>query len=173
MCHFYVFFLFLDVFGLRSGNQQLSHFISFLTGQTALFCGFTPFSICVPLFPSLQLSKLKRLLALQRESCRPSCPLIKQIVSTHTRTRTCTLTQTSLSGSGIWEGQVCVAAATHMPGDPWITAVQEGAESPNQTINSAPQRPTQFHLADKFTHRRVHTHKHTHSLPCTLVAQYL
>lgn len=85
-----------------------------LAGQPALllfffFCGLTLFSICAPLLPSLQLSKLKRLLALQRESCRPSCPLIKQIVSTHTHTRahalayTEMLTQTSPSASlSIW-----------------------------------------------------------------------
>ncbi len=95
MCHLYVFtysfiyfYLFIYLFGLRSGNQHLSHSISFLTGQPALFCSPTWFPICVPLFPSLQLSKLKRLLALQRESCRPSCPLIKQIVSTHTHSHT-------------------------------------------------------------------------------------
>lgn len=130
------------------------------------FCGLTLFSICAPLLPSLQLSKLKRLLALQRESCRPSCPLIKQIVSTHTRTHTSihrdAHTDVSLCLSlylapVIWEGQVCVAAASHMPRDPWITAVQEGAEPPNQTINSALQRPAQFHLAHSFTQTPTHT----------------
>ncbi len=93
------FYLFIYLLGLRSGNKHRSHFISFFTGQPALFLRSHSFSVCLPLFPSLQLSKLKRLLALQRESCRPSCPLIKQIVITHTHTltQTCVHAHTDVS----------------------------------------------------------------------------
>lgn len=75
-------------FILSLGAETTSvSFHSFLTGQPAcVVLGFIALSLylCAS-FPSLQLSKLKRLLALQRESCQPSCPLIKPIVSTHTQ----------------------------------------------------------------------------------------
>lgn len=87
-------------FILSLGAETTSvSFHSFLTGQPAcVVLGFIALSLylCAS-FPSLQLSKLKRLLALQRESCQPSCPLIKQIVSTHTQRDMCACSHRCLS----------------------------------------------------------------------------
>lgn len=140
-------------------------FRSFVTGHGLFWAVLRSHSLLCVSFPSLRLSKLKRLLALQRESCQPSCPLIKQILGAHTRTDVCAQRCLSISLSlslsaflaPLFKVKYVLRQPLLMPGEPWITAVQEGAEPPNQTINWAPERPARFHLIRISTHTLTRT----------------
>lgn len=121
MCHFFIFST-LYLFGFRSENQHLSHFISLLIRQPRLllllpcFCMLLFFSTLA--FLSLQLCRLKSVLALKRESCQSSCPHIKHILSRCAHTHNHAHTHTDVS---IWlhylRSSMCCSRNPHMPRD--------------------------------------------------------